>query len=259
MRRIISFVLRYVYAIGSCLYLFTLGLFSARNRFFISTICEHFGYIQRTRTIIPKVGLPEVVPENVDIQIREPIRSVGNLALLEVIVIAKLTRYHNPDRLFEIGTFDGRTTLNMAANCPEDAKVYTLDLPGEQIHSTKLPVVPVEKIYIDKEISGSRYLGTDCEEKIVQLYGDSAIFDFSSFFDTIDFVFVDGSHSYEYALNDSERAIRLLRDGRGIILWHDYGQWDGVTRALNELYSKAGKFEDLKHIEGTSLVCLIID
>jgi len=44
-------------------------------------------------------------------------------------------------------------------------------------------------------------------------------------------------------------------------LWHDYGTpyWEGVTRALNDLYSSAGEFKKLKHIRGTSLVCLIVD
>jgi hypothetical protein len=40
-------------------------------------------------------------------------------------------------------------------------------------------------------------------------------------------------------------------------LWHDYGKWQGVTRALEELYRNAPKFASLKHIDGTSLVCLV--
>ena len=74
----------------------------------------------------------------------------------------------------------------------------------------------------------------------------------------MDFVFVDGSHSYEYVLNDSRLARRLLRkDGDGIIVWHDYGAWRGVTRALNALYRRDSVFQGLKHIEGTTLVyCL---
>ena len=75
----------------------------------------------------------------------------------------------------------------------------------------------------------------------------------------MDFIFVDGSHSYEYVLNDSDKARKLLRDGRGVIVWHDYGDWDGVTKALNELYSAGGDFKGVKHISGTPLACLIVD
>jgi hypothetical protein len=61
-------------------------------------------------------------------------------------------------------------------------------------------------------------------------------------------------------MNDSQIALKLLRDGRGVILWHDYGRpqwWPGVIRALDELQKKSKPFENLVHIEGTSLVCLI--
>jgi hypothetical protein len=150
----------------------------------------------------------------------------------------------------------------MASNCSHEAKVYTLDLPKDKLYSTKLPIVPGDKgdkMFIDKEISGSRYLGKDCERKIIQLYGDSATFDFSPFFNMMDFIFIDGSHSYEYVLNDSKQALKLLRNGKGVILWHDYDLWGGVTKALDKLYLEDRKFKGLKHIEGTSMVCLSLN
>ena len=100
-----------------------------------------------------------------------------------------------------------------------------------------------------------RFAGNPLENKIVPLEGDSASFDFEPFFDRVDFVFVDGSHSYEYVMNDSSVAFKLLRDGKGTVLWHDYGTWSSVTLALNELYlGPLGK--NLRQIRGTSLVYL---
>lgn len=260
MKRIIVFIIRYVYAAVACLYLFTVGFVFAKNRPLLSTICTHFGYTEKfAKPIIPKVELSEVAPENSSIQIREPIVVYGSVTLLETVVIAKLMRLYNPSKVFEIGTFDGRITLNMASNCSPEVKVYTLDLPKDELHSTKFPTLPLDKVFIDKETTGSSYLGKDCEKKIIQLYGDSATFDFSPFFNTIDFVFIDGSHAYEYVLNDSKQALKLLKNGRGVILWHDYDALEDVTRALNELYSKASGFKGLRHIKGTSLVSLIID
>jgi hypothetical protein len=69
-------------------------------------------------------------------------------------------------------------------------------------------------------------------------------------------VFVDAAHSYEYVLNDSKVALRALSSEGGVIFWHDYGPWDGVTRALNELRMSAPAFAQLQHIEGTSLAIL---
>jgi len=253
-----TFFGRYLFAIVSCVYLFTFGVVSGRNRGLISTISAHFGYAKNTTApIIPQVEVQEVVPEDVVVQIRELAGVDGNVSPVEIIVIDKLVKHYNPSKLFEIGTFDGRTTLNMAANCSPEATIYTLDLPKDELNSTKLSLARGDKIYINKETSGVRYLDKDCASKITQLYGDSAIFDFSPFLNLIDFVFIDGSHSYEYVLSDSKQALKLLKDKKGVIVWHDYASWDGVTDALNELYSKDSEFKDLKHIKGTSLVYLV--
>ena len=64
-------------------------------------------------------------------------------------------------------------------------------------------------------------------------------------------MFVDGSHAYEYVRKDSATAMRLVAKG-GIVLWHDYGRWEGVSRALDEL--EAQRRLGLRHIAGTSLV-----
>jgi hypothetical protein len=71
-------------------------------------------------------------------------------------------------------------------------------------------------------------------DRVVQLRGDSATFDWSSHRGRAGLVFVDGSHAYDYAWKDSETATRLVKPG-GIVLWHDDGVWPGVTQALEEL------------------------
>ena len=259
-KRLFIFISRYFYAVLSCSYLFAAGFLIAKHRPLLTTICTHFGFDWKPiKPIIPRMKLSQIFREANLVKIREPIDVQGNISLLEVMVINNLIVSHNPKKLFEIGTFNGRTTLNMASNCVEQALLYTIDLPEKKLDSIKLPRDFGEKEYIGKEKTGSRYIGTDCEKKIHQLFGDSATFNFSPFFDKIDFIFIDASHSYEYVLNDSRLAIKLLRNMKGIILWHDYVNWPGVTKALNELYLRDVRFKGLRHIEGTTLVCLIAD
>ena len=64
-------------------------------------------------------------------------------------------------------------------------------------------------------------------------------------------MFVDGSHAFDYAMADTASAKRVVKKG-GVIIWHDYGIWEGVTRALEELDEKDNL--GLKNIAGTSLV-----
>jgi hypothetical protein len=222
----------------------------------IQRICNHF---KRKRAILQKIGLSELIPEDTWIQMHQSGSADGNISMPELMSINRIIGFHKPLNLFEIGTFNGRTTLNMAANCSKKSKVYTLDLPKEKLNSTDLPIDPGEKSFIDKEVIGSNYLRTNYAKKIIQLYGDSATFDFSRFNNKMDFVFIDGSHSYEYVLNDSKKALSLLKKGKGVIVWHDYGGWIGVTKALNELYLKNERFKDLKHIQWTSLAYLFIN
>jgi predicted O-methyltransferase YrrM len=111
--------------------------------------------------------------------------------------------------------------------------------------------------HIDKDDSGSVFVGSPLKSKITQLYGDSATFDFSNYRKQVDLIFIDGSHSYEYVLSDSKRALEIL-NSQGVIFWHDYGAewWPGVTQALNELYLSDKRYRNMRHIEGTSLVVL---
>ena len=179
----------------------------------------------------------------------------GNTSLLELALLASLVKIAGARAVFEFGTFDGRTAVNLAANCALGGTVFTLDLPSEQANVTRLPLDDRDKVYIDKPAPGARYKGTPFETSIVQLHGDSAAFDFSRFHNATDFVFIDASHKYEYVLNDTRIALRLLRDGRGTIAWHDYTQWwDGVVRALEELHATEPKLAGMRHIEGTDLV-----
>ena len=256
MKRFAAAALRYLYSAVCSVYLFSFGVFSAKHRRVLWAICAHFGYCE-VRPIIPTVKVSQVVPDDASIQMREPIGIDGSVSPLELMVIAKMVRFFNPRTLFEIGTLDGRTTLNLAANCSPNARVYTLDLPKEELKRTKLTLAPGDRGFIEKDRSGSRFQGTDVHPRITQLFGDSATFDFSPFYNSVDFVFIDGSHSYPYVLNDSKVVLRLLRNGKGVILWHDYAGWEGVTRALNELFSQTKEFQGLRRIEHSSLVYLM--
>lgn len=264
MRTLLTFAFRYLYAAASCIYLFGGGCLSRKHRPLLWEICRHFAPAKEAGRGVPKADLSELIHDSMCIQVCEPHAVDGNVSHFETVVIDQLVVARAPRKVFEIGTFDGRTTLNITMNCRDGATVYTLDLPRDRMDSTALPLASdaggfEDRAFIDKPVSGARFLGTDAEKQIVQLVGDSATFDYSPYEGGIDFVFVDGSHSYEYVMNDSRTAIRLLREGKGIVLWHDYHVWEGVTRALDELHARGGTFAGMRQIKGTSLVVLCVE
>jgi predicted O-methyltransferase YrrM len=212
--------------------------------------------------MIPQIDWTELAPD-LPIRVRERDAGVdGNVSPFELDVISSLVKHFEPRVLFEIGTFDGRTTLNLAAHSRPEARVYTLDLPRAGLEAAGLPLGTHDRKYIDKPLSGARFQGADVAYKITQLFGDSATFDFRPYESTVDFMFIDGAHSYHYILNDSRIALRLMR-GSGVILWHDYVSsghccWPGLVQALDELHAHDPAFRGLKHIAGTALVALVV-
>jgi len=256
-RALIILAKRYVYALGCCVYIFSVGWLRGRNRALMAAICSHFGM----ETLIVELELPEMPIDELlrgdeRVRLPEPVSKDGNVSPLEMVVIARLTAALAPKRCFEFGTFDGRTALTFAANCPADAEVLTLDLPAGLLDATSLPLEQADRAYVAKAAIGERLRGRPEAQRVVQLLGDSATFDFTHYHGAVDLVFVDGSHAYEYVLCDSRNALKMLRLEGGVILWHDYGGWPGVTRALNHLRATDPAFRGLRRVAGTSFAYL---
>jgi predicted O-methyltransferase YrrM len=201
---------------------------------------------------VPKIKISEIITGPIGVSLVDLEQVSGNTSSLEQLVLLSIAKQRNCKRVFEIGTFDGKTTANLAANL-NGAEIFTIDLPAERVRSAGLPISRHDMTFIMKDQIGEKFSRS---QRIVQLHGDTAKFDFSPWYGSCDFVFVDACHEYEYVLNDSEVALKLLAPN-GAILWHDYSTWIGVTRALNDLHRRDLRFRHLRFIAGTTL-CLLI-
>lgn len=244
---------RYTAGVAFSAFLLGGGFLRKRHRPLLREILAHFGLDrERPPVELPSIDLQHFFETPVPVVVERPLGRDGNVSLIELLVLAQIAAKRRPAAIFEIGTFDGRTTLNFAANTVGD--VFTLDLPAAQGSHTALPLDPSDGSYIAKPQSGALFADRPQARRITQLYGDSATFDFGKWEGRIDLVFIDGAHSREYVLSDTERALRLLRPKGGTILWHDYDAYfDGVTTAINEI---ARRGLDIRRIEGTSLAIL---
>jgi hypothetical protein len=206
------------------------------------------------KTSLPAVDWQEAIDVRA-IRIVEPQKNSGDVSLGELAVLASAAAaLRAGDEIIEIGTFDGRTTLNLAINAPAQYRVFTLDLPPDA--APKFDLAPGERAYVEKPRSGRRFLQAPPEwaaaaGRITQLIGDSATYDWSPHAGRAGLVFVDGSHAYDYVSADSNTAFRLVAN-KGMVIWHDYGVWEGVTRALEEI--EASRHLGLRQVRGTSLV-----
>lgn len=180
-------------------------------------------------------------------------RGTGGTSLLETMLIIAATRIVDARRVFEIGTFLGANTLNMALNLPADAKVFTLDLDEQHAANLKqLPEdAPLTKLHLASQ-SSLDFTGTSVAGKINTLIGNSTTFDFSAWKNSIDFSFIDGGHDYATVKSDTENALEIAVTERpSCIMWHDYRSWEypALTCYLDDL----AKEREIFHIEDTTL------
>jgi predicted O-methyltransferase YrrM len=203
---------------------------------------------------LPQISLDEIVGSTAEVQLIKPHFQGGNVSPEELLAITSLVAARKPILSLEIGTFDGNTTLQIAANAAVGGKVITLDLPLDD------SPVPSQIALGDGQFIQSaarkqrRFLGSPWAKNIVEVFGDSMTFNFAAATDStpVDLAFIDGSHSYEYVKSDTERLLPLL-GGDAVVIWHDYCRsWTGVVKYLNEL----GRAMPLRHIRGTSVVYL---
>ncbi|MCC6865832.1 MAG: class I SAM-dependent methyltransferase [Ignavibacteria bacterium] len=174
----------------------------------------------------------------------------GNVTLNELYILCLTAKLLKPKIIFEIGTFDGRTTLHLAVNTVNETKIHTLDLPPEKLNEINMKLDPGDLQLITK--SGFRigecFLNRVEKEKIIQHFGDSAKFDFSEFNKKVELFFIDGAHSYNYVKTDTENALKSLTPN-GIIFWHDYSNVADVAEYLNKLNESL----NIYRIQNTSL------
>jgi hypothetical protein len=234
---------------------------------------EMIGYISESlflyKTISSKRGLPQKnVYEILQADNIETIR-LGNLKgvawflarasnAVDIVSLCLICQIIKPKVVFEIGTMRGYTSFHFALNTPDDTKIYTLDLLQNEHVDPKLKTTITDDIHIKSHARPERYCfeNSDVASKIMCLFGDSAAFDFSPFYHSVDFFFIDGAHSYEYVRSDTLNALKCCHPG-SVIAWHDFGRAgvNGVTTFLLEL-AKEGR--DIYAVPGGSLAFAVI-
>jgi predicted O-methyltransferase YrrM len=199
---------------------------------------------------IPTIDVLDICP-GTQRWILQSFPGVGaSVSPLECAGLAALAHLIGAIRIFEFGTYKGVSTTQLALNVKPGGMVFTLDLPEDHPAYT-LPIPKPEERAIAAEGGKGILIPRDLLDRVTFLSSDSATFDESLYHETIDLVFVDGAHSYEYVANDSAKGWQMLRPG-GILAWHDcIPSHPDVVRYVRELHP------DAKRVSGTALAFAI--
>ena len=168
-------------------------------------------------------------------------RRYGQVDYHELIIISALIQSLLPKRVFEFGRFDGLTTLNLIKAAPK-SNIFTLDLPSKNINKAKFKLSS-DKVKYERtaqRIAHRRWKDAKVNDRITEILMDSASFCPRTYkggilHKSIDLVFIDGNHNYEYVRRDTEASLEMI-NSKGIIIWHDYFKrsFPGVTAYIAE-------------------------
>lgn len=197
---------------------------------------------------VKALTLSELLGEDFHADVDIPFGHVkrGSCPLADLVCLAALAKKKCPKKVFEIGTFEGLTSVVFAKNSDSAVKVFSLDLPPEK------DVPRTHRSFQAQSIKESYHSGVlidllGCGQQVERLYGDSALFDFRDYESSIDLFFIDGAHTAEYVARDSLTAFRAV-SANGWILWHDCFVPDIV-----KILRRIAKYHPVFHVTGTNL------
>jgi predicted O-methyltransferase YrrM len=212
---------------------------------FVETLAEgHIRPLQLAQ-VFPGIEAQAVEIGVIDPETRHPNH-------VDMLYVCAMARHLRARRVFEFGTYLGRTTYHLALGQHVE-QVITLDLSPAGAYPADLKIGRAVRAVHERGLQGHFYRGTDAAGRIVQLHGDSRTFDYGPYAGRMDFVFVDGGHTYDLVANDTERALALIRPG-GVIVWHDFAP---KGRDVARLARQLARTRALFWIGDTSLLVYI--
>jgi hypothetical protein len=128
----------------------------------------------------------------------------------------------------EVGVASGENLCYILNECSNIKKIHAIDpylpyLDGDRFVSSQ----EQEKVKAISDIEIRKY-GLENRVKRIYLNSTKAANEIEN--ESLDFIYIDGDHSYEYAYNDMRLYYKKLKKG-GIFAGHDYSL-KGVNEAL---------------------------
>lgn len=145
-------------------------------------------------------------------------------------------RYFGTGSTFvEVGCWRGRSSVYLGVeihNSAKDIKLVCVDTwQGSEEHSG-MPILEDDGLWRDFLHNIEPLNG------IIHPFRETSLQASENFFDgTLDFVFIDASHDYQSVKDDIEAWYPKVKKG-GVLAGHDYPDWPGVKKAVDERFGK---------------------
>lgn len=157
----------------------------------------------------------------------------------------------NPEKVCEVGTALGHTTVALALSCP-DARVYTFDICKALVQK----ITPYYNEVPTREEHASFLKAQDDEIKsrvLSILASPDRIHERLSELGPFDFAYIDGDHTWRSVVGDTKVLLGWVRL-EGILCWDDYTTSNEIRAFIDVLNNRVGNL--ITWIEGTR-VCYV--
>jgi predicted O-methyltransferase YrrM len=175
---------------------------------------------------------PETLEEAIDYCVDRPILMAQVRS--EIVELGKILQAAAPKRSFEIGTNYGGTLLLLCAVSPPGAKIISVDLPsgrfGGGYPRRKTPLFRKfphagQQLHLIRADSHAQ----ETKQRVMRILDG----------ELLDYIFLDGDHTYAGVQRDFEMYAPLVRSG-GIVAFHDIVTYNRetecqVSRFWNEI------------------------
>jgi hypothetical protein len=220
---------------------------------------------ESARSTLPWTRLDSLIPptlaDSATVTLRALHTAHHNCSFHELATLAVISKWMAPRKALEIGTFDGRSALAIAANLPEGGHLWTMNLPPDFGGENKDDLGVDAKLAFKVE-SGYRFKNSPEAARITQVFGDSTTYDFNQLLQAggcagggggpFQYIFIDGGHEESIVLKDTQSALSIVDRTSGVILWHDAPRF-GVRPALKKL---RGEGHPISLILGTTIAMM---
>ena len=160
------------------------------------------------------------------------------------VVLQELLCKKNPKVGAEIGIFKGKMTFEMLKRLPSITMYYAID-PWLWYPDYKISVKTENQKRWNQKVMDRNYnffmnemkdKGFQKKIKVLKMKGENASKSIPD--GSLDWIFIDGNHGYEYVKKDCMLYIPKIKKG-GLMSGHDYGLSTGqVDRAVNDVFGK---------------------
>jgi predicted O-methyltransferase YrrM len=168
---------------------------------------DRMGLARAARKMVELSSACRTPADHVDL-----VRSLGRFGMhqvrAEIISLMSLVTDLRPERACEIGTCDGGTLFLLARACHPEARILSMDWEYSPAQLRAFPKFAGPGQTLEC-LPGDSHSPTTRDRMIEYFRGEK-----------LDFLFIDGDHSYDGVKSDFEMYAPLVRPG-GLIAFHD--------------------------------------